>query len=213
MLHKFSIITVAAVLLCVGMACRRDQADSAVSTPTDDPKPSVEDLLIFPEEMQVADESVNEFVARAMTVCAAGRYEDFRLLWSARDQPLSRGEYEMGWQAVREIRIRALERVRLGPDSTRGGEDGEFVYVILAGVSLDPTQSAGGQEPNREAVLMAIREQDDWRLARAPKKMREWIRDRFKPGAGVSSVGTTDHQPDIDVPSTMTRPPKTGHGG
>jgi hypothetical protein len=71
------------------------------------------DVLIFPGALHVADDSVNEFVARAMSICGQGEYEPFRLLWSVRETPLTRGQFDEGWQAVQHIEIKALREARL----------------------------------------------------------------------------------------------------
>ncbi len=174
-------------LLCIGPSCRREN-DSA----SEDPRPADArqqsvDLVVFPDELLVEDASVNDFVTSAMAVCAGGDYERFRLLWSPRHDPLPRSEYEQGWQAVRQIRIRALEKVILAPDPRQGRTQAETVYAVLADVSLDPTHAAGQKEPKREVVLMLTREHDAWRLASAPKQMRVWIRDRARTGEGVNA--------------------------
>ena len=154
------------------------------------------DLLVFPSALQTEDVSVNAFVKSAMMDCAGGDYDVFRLLWSAREDPLPRGEYEQGWQAAREIRIRALEKVMLSADPTRGRDEDETVYVILANVSLDPTHRAGHREANREVVLMLVREHDTWRLARAPKKMRTWIKERVSGDSKVLPEAPNTPSPD-----------------
>ncbi len=153
------------------------------------------ELLVFPDEVRVEDASVNDFLERAMEDCASGDYDKFRLLWSARQEPLPRDEFEQGWQAVRQIRIRALQRVMLAPDPDHELDQGETVYAFLADVALDPMHRAGQREPNREVVLMVIREHEQWRLARAPKPMRTWIKEQ--PSA-------VSHQP-----SAISHPPRS----
>ncbi|MFQ5610470.1 MAG: hypothetical protein ACE5F8_09425, partial [Woeseiaceae bacterium] len=132
----------------------------------------------FPESLHVADESVNAFVARAMAECASGDYERFRLLWSIRHDPLPRDEYEQGWQAVQRIEVRRLEPVILSGSNAAVPPDSDQAYAILAEVSLDPNRPAGQREPNREAVLLIVREDDAWRLARPPRALKEWIHER-----------------------------------
>jgi len=148
-------------------------------------------MLLFPDELRVADASVNDFVARAMETCAAGDYEAFRLLWTARDDPLPRDEFEQGWKAVQKIRLRALEKVRLAPDPDAGRIEAQEVYAAYAQVELDPSLQPNRPEPHREVILMMVREQDGWRLASAPKAMREWIRKRHADGP----TGAADTSP------------------
>ncbi|UCC31830.1 MAG: hypothetical protein JSU86_06045 [Phycisphaerales bacterium] len=165
-------------LLCLAPACRRDEDVSQNGTAANDNPKKPPELLVFPSDLRTEDDSVNAFVKHAMTQCASGHYDKFRLLWSAREDPLPRSEYQQGWQAVQEIRIRALQKAMLSADPAHGREEDETVYVIVANVSLDPTHRAGQREANREVALMLVREHDSWRLARAPKKMRAWIKER-----------------------------------
>ncbi len=159
--------------------CRRDESDDPAAKsdaePVEEAQP--ENLLVFPPSLYVEDASVNDFLRRAMHVCVRGEYDAFRLLWSAREDPLARAEFETGWQAVQQIRIRALQRVRLATDDTaKGTVSTREVYALLADVQLDPSLPAGQQESRRDVVLMILREHDEWRLGNAPKSMRAWIK-------------------------------------
>lgn len=172
---------VLASMLCLGPACRRDDEGSNVQTEGDGVEPQVRDLLVFPDELRVDDPSVNEFVEGAMATCASGDYSRFRLLWSVHQDPLPRDEYEEGWQAVRKIKIRAVEQVLLADQTELDLSGTETAYVIWADVSLDPTHRAGQREPRREVILMIIHEQEAWRLTRAPKALRNWVKEQIVP--------------------------------
>jgi hypothetical protein len=166
------------------------------------------DILVFPAELKVDDPALNDFVATAMRICASGNYEDFRRLWSAREEPMSREEFNEGWQAVQEIRIAALQKVRIdrsiandnGTNKTANknpgdedpnnnlaraktndvspAEDDGIRYVIFARVQLDAAHPVGHRNPRREVLLLLVPEQGGWRFARAPKSVRDWIRQR-----------------------------------
>ena len=156
--------------------------------------------VVFPDALRVEDESVNEFIERAMKTCAGGVYDDFRLLWSIQREPLSREEYEKGWQAIREIRVRALEQVKLAPDSDDPGGVEQLVYALLARVDLDAARLPNEEQPHREVALMLLREHDQWRLAHGPKALRAWIAkkteiDQAAPGDAEKSPS---RQPDDD---------------
>ena len=166
--------------ILVTSACRRD-GDTSHTEVIADPAPKTRDLLVFPNVLYVEDPGVNEFVEHAMAVCAAGDYDKFRLLWSAREEPLPRKEYEKGWQAVQEIRIQGLERVLLDAQrDVEGASSGQTVYALLAEVSMDPDHPAAAGEPIREVALMLVHEHEEWRLAKTPKSMRTWLKERFK---------------------------------
>jgi len=140
---------------------------------------SPRDRLDFPMDLQSADASVNAFVREAMTTCASGEYDAFRLMWSVKTEPLTREEFEKGWQAVQKIRVRALQEVSLAEDSKTGGEVSQVTaYALLADVEMDPSFRVAEKEPTREVVLMLSRENDTWRLSKAPKAMREWLKDK-----------------------------------
>jgi len=132
-------------------------------------------VLKFPPALHIDDPTVNAFVEKAMNACAAGSYDNFRVLWTAEQEPLTRAEYDAGWQAVRLIEVRALEPIKLA----RQADDGEVLekrYVLMAEVRFDPEHPAGRKEPTREAVLLLTQEQGRWRLARAPTRIRTWVR-------------------------------------
>ncbi len=191
----FSRIPLGFVVLVASIAalssCDRDKpttGTNGVSKPVAAVQPK--NILEFPAELRVQDDAINGMVEKAMSACASGDYNLFRGLWSVREEPLSREEFEEGWKAVREIRIRALQKIRIdmGADNdNRSAEPGgEVHYVVLASVVFDPTLKATQKEPEREVVLLVIPEQGEWRVARAPKSIREWIHQQLstKPVTG-----------------------------
>lgn len=164
-----------ALILTVS-GCRRGEApDSTV--PGGERAVEAADLLEFPADLRTDNAGVNEFVERAMRVCAAGNYDDFRLLWSAREEPLPRRDYEQGWHAVTRVRIRAVEKVLLvsAEEAKQNKAEPEAVFAVCAEVLLDPQRMEGRSEPKRTAVVLIVREADGWRLTRAPKEIRSWL--------------------------------------
>lgn len=159
------------MLACAGCRDKQD-ASSKAETKTVSDKTGAE--LLFPDALRVADDSVNQFVRTALTQCAKGKYEAFRALWSARRDPISRGEFEEGWHAVHRIEVKGLQKVLL--ESDPNAKASEPVYVLLVEVALDEAARVGQREPLREIVLMLVKEHDQWRLAAAPKEMRDWIK-------------------------------------
>lgn len=145
--------------------------------------------LLFPEGMAADDQVVRAFVAEAMRTCSAGNYEDFRLLWSAREEPLSREEFTRSFRAVKSIRVRALEKALLAGDDPQA--EAAVVYAMYGEIDLDPSQPIGERQPTREIVLMLVREHDQWRFAQAPKAMREWVKSKVNlPGPPASADQT-----------------------
>jgi hypothetical protein len=154
-------------------------------------------LLVFDDAVRVPDGSVNAFVERAMKSATSGDYGAFRLLWTVREEPMPKAKFDEGWQAVEQIRILALEPAIV--EMAKGGGDDatieEKVYLVLAEVRFDPRHPAGKKEPTREAVLMIVREQEQWRLAQAPKLMRDWIREKAGVGEGVGVIPNEASKP------------------
>jgi hypothetical protein len=191
--HRVILIALA---VFAGLALRCDDRAPTPEAAASKDRSKTVSVLDFPTHMRVEDPSVNDFVGRAMAVAAAGEYEPFRLLWTARHEPMSRDQYEEGWQATRQIRVRALEPAFLVPkeDSNTPGEN-EKVYLILAEVRLDPKHPAARREPKREAVLMIVREQGRWRLAQPLEPMRDWIREKVGSSPKSSGPGADTLQP------------------
>lgn len=188
------------LLLLAAPACRRSTLPDAPPEPAAPEAPAhTAPLLDFPQALHVADPSVNDFIRSAMTTAAAGRYDDFRLLWSAREEPLSREEYHQGWEAVRHVRLRALEKIVIAPDVAPADGPAPDMYAAYVEVTLDPRHRAAREKPQREAILVMVREQDRWTLMRAPKSVRDWLRGQI--------AGTVDDRPSADaVPQTSSRP-------
>lgn len=190
-------IAVGLVMLMGVQSCRR--SESQVGNESDRPPepPTPKSVLVFPEAIKVADDSVNRSLHHAMTVSMSGDYNAFRLLWSAREDPLPRDEFEKGFGAVKEIRIEALEKVMLAGGAHNAGAQnsaGEAVYAAYATIRLDPAKNLGQPEPERRVVLMLVHEHGDWRLARAPKELRVWLKDKVK--VAPSEPATAAQQPE-----------------
>ncbi len=173
--------------------CDTGEVDTRkTDVPVDDRPAKPAQVLSFPDSLHVPDESVNDFVEEAMGVCARGAYDDFRLLWSAKEEPLQEAEFNAGWKAVLAINVRALDHIRLAVPSDGGEEKLQDRYVFLAEVRFDPLRPAGRRQPTRQVVLLIGKEQDQWRLARAPAKVRTWVRDRVADAAHrTEPVGTS----------------------
>ncbi len=204
-------MTLLAGICCVS-GCRRPTSVPEEPPPSELIEEKPADFLTFSDHLRVADESVNDFIVHAMTECAGGDYERFRLLWVATQEPIPRDEYDQGWQAVREITVRAVEQVVVETDapgkSAPGGLGHERVsaYALAAEVAFDPEHPAGKREPRRQVVLMLTREHDAWRLARPPKRMRKWLRDRVWERPGVPTPASGPARPADVAGSPVSRP-------
>lgn len=181
--HNFAkTITLAAALAGVLVGCRPDSDSTNRDDGSDEVQPeSARAVLNFPQKLMVADATVNEFVAEAMQTCANGDYDAFRLLWSAREELITKREYERGWRSVLRMEIRALEEVKLAPDPARDETEPRTVYAVFAHVTFDPAQTADQQDAERQVVLVVLREHDAWRLGKAPRGLRTWLTEKADP--------------------------------
>jgi hypothetical protein len=154
------------------------------------PPPAVADTspLDFSPQVQCADAAVNQFVRHVAEVCAGGDYEQFRLLWSVREDPYPRQEFERGWKALRKVRVLSLEKMK-----TR---EGQYLYALHAQVELDPAMP----EPTRQVVLLIVQENDRWRLAKAPAHLRQKTLGHAKEGNG--NANTPDDYPGPEASSS-----------
>jgi len=178
-----------AVLVVAGIFIACDRREPAPQVPVTVESPALvqpakpTDVLVFPSALRVSDESVNAFVERAMAACSTGNYDEFRRLWSAQRDPLPRGEFEQGWQAVKTIRVRALQKIILAQtaesDAKPESVSDQDAYILLTDLSLDPKHPAGQDQPEREAALLIVRERDQWCLTKAPKQVRDWVKEHF----------------------------------
>ncbi len=186
-IQRIGLAVVATALLLPVSACRESPSVDAVTPTVGAPAPSApkpkKEVIVFPERLRVADESVNRFVSHAMETCASGDYDAFRLIWSATQEPMPRREYDEGWQAVQEIRVLTLEKVKLAAEDA-GSSEPTTVYALYVNVKLDPEHPAAQQEPERNVIAMIVREHDNWMLARAPRAMRHWIKKRLSSRIG-----------------------------
>ncbi len=177
--HWISLLVLSGFILTAGLACRR-------SAPADTEAPSIgvkepvreEPRLQFPADLNAKDASVNDFVTHAMLTATSGDYDAFRLLWSAREEPMPREEFLQGWDAVRQVRVRALQQIVIAPDSAPADIPRVDMYAVYVEVSLDPEHRAAKEKPQREAILVMVREQDRWALMRAPKDVRDYMRGK-----------------------------------
>ncbi len=181
--HNFAkTITLSAALAGVLVGCRPDSESTNRDDVSDEVQPvSARAVLNFPQKLMVADATVNEFVTEAMQTCANGDYDSFRLLWSAREELITKREYERGWRAVLSMDIRALEEVKLAPDPKRGETEPRTVYAVFADVAFDPAQTVDQQDVDRQVVLVVLREHDAWRLGKAPRGLRTWLTEKVEP--------------------------------
>lgn len=178
-MNRFVYVLSIVTFLAAVIGCRPDPRVQAEEDAEQSTREKTDDVFVFPDAVRSDDRAVNALIGEAMRCCARGDYEGFRLLWSAKEEPLTRDEYEQGFKAVKKIEIRALQKVLIADEKASNPSEGETVYVSLADVDLDPDHRASKGESHREVVLLVRREEGKWRLAHAPKAVRVWLKKRM----------------------------------
>ncbi len=175
---------VAAAAVLATVACRRD--DTAGATPSPSPRP---EPIVFRQEARAEDPAVNDFVIHAIRTCIAGDYPAFRLLWSARQEPLSEAEFRRGWRAVEKVTIHEIRKMKT--------PEGEVFYAVRGEVDLNPSEVP---HPNRNVVLVLVEENGRWRLATAPRQVRAAMLPKEAGTGDADSTGITTSAPAGDQP-------------
>jgi hypothetical protein len=106
--------------LCGCKPTREMPEEADISPPLVDSSDEPPPVLDFPAAVRTDDLSLNEFIEHVFEVCRAGRYEDYRLLHSRYEKPLSRASFKELWERVESITVEGVEAL---PDEL-GREDG-----------------------------------------------------------------------------------------
>ncbi len=118
----------------------------------------------FPPSARADDDSVNSIVERALQACVRNQYEEFRSLWLATDEPVKKRHYEQKWQPVRHIVVRKVQPMRHAQDDS-----------ILYYVDVNLEFGRGSRKGERDIVFLVVKNNETWRLSRAPKSLVQKI--------------------------------------
>lgn len=172
---KFNAILLGIAAVCVGACEPGEESKMALPPSTIAETPGVERAgYSLPHELRLDNDSANEFVELAMNAVSAGDYDPFRLLWSVKDEPVSRDDFEQRWTGLTQVRVRKLRPIIL--KNADGVPTGDETYAILVDFSSDPAVVSRRREPLRDIVWLVVNEQGQWRLAKPPKKVKLWLR-------------------------------------
>ena len=159
--------------------CGKEGMDQPSPQPSPTPDAS---RVVIPESVRADDPSVNDFIAQIIATCVAEDYEAFRLLWSAREKPISEKEFRRGWRATQSVTIlNILKR--------RRREEGDIVYVVHGKMQLDP--GANIAAPQRELVLLLVKEQERWHIASAPRSVAKALKASAANTNSLSDIGSS----------------------
>lgn len=125
--------------------------------------------FVFPVAARTYDLSLNQFVDRFARVCMEGRYTDFRLLLSRRRPPILPPRFESNFNALKRVRIRAIEQMPAVPDV-----EGQ-VYLMSAEYELEDHAVRAGERV-KEIHVALTQEEGAWRIGPIPSDALERLR-------------------------------------
>jgi hypothetical protein len=154
--------------------------------------------IVFPESVRTPDLSLNRFVDRFARVCVQGKYPDLRLMLSSRSgDPLVARRFESMFNALKQVRILALEKMPTVPDV-----EGP-VYLMKAEYVLE--DFAVSKARKTELVRLAIaREEGNWRIGPIPRsvlaRLEAYRASTSQPdGEGVPTTGPVTTAPALET--------------
>jgi len=163
---RVCVSVIACAVLTVG-GCKPSTSQESLSTPS--PSPSPDDpaatLVEFAPGFECDEPAVPELLTKAVRACIDQDYEAFRLLWSAREDPISEKEFIRAWRASPKFTLKEMHKMKT--------PEGEVFYAVRAFVSLDPNEVP---EPERDIVLCVVNESGQWRLKKAPRKLNKLLK-------------------------------------
>lgn len=160
--------------------------------------------VVFPAECHTADESLNAFVEDLLKRCVEGQYGSYRAAVASQIDPMNKYTFERAWHAVKEVRIREIRLVYTPPPEGVPPERAEQrpellgpIYCAHATITL--RQVKPPHRPEREVVVLIIRENGEWRLGPpAPARLKHEIMGE----SAEPSDLVEPRNPPADIPST-----------
>ncbi len=191
-------------------ACREEPTPSATSQVVDaeikDPirKRSDAPEILFPDTVRTTDASLNQFIDNLLRACVEGEYGLYRLAVGSQYEPLNRRNFERAWHAVKEVRLRKIERVhepttrQIDPARTDiRPELKGTIYCAHATITLREDRK---NKPVREVVVLIIQEDGQWKLGPpASQALKRRIMGTDSPAADL-----------VDIPDRKTDPAESG---
>lgn len=149
-------------VIAISAGCKRGDSEETSTTILPDPsaEQTPKEVIVFPPDFQCDEPGVPELLKQAVQACTDQDYERFRSFWSAREDPITEKEFIRAWRASPKFDLKELRQMKT--------PEGEIVYAVRALVSLDPNEVP---EPERDVVMLIVKEGDAWRLKRAPRKL------------------------------------------
>jgi len=103
---------------------------------------------------------LDAFVKRFITICLDGKYEQYRLCWTAYADPISRARFQAAWNRVSKV---VIKRIAPAPEEIKARRP---AYLVAVTVYLRPPAKA----TQKNLYVLVQREADRWAVAPAPKR-------------------------------------------
>ena len=201
MRNKLIIITLVACLGCIfawaysGDSSKKDKANGGGGSGS-----AVE--IVWAPGAKCRSQEVNDFVAKALTVCAEGDYEEYRLLWSLDHQPTNRKRFMQLRDATEQVQVKTIRRLQFRlPDGSMKGADPP-VYVLHAFVALkEEAKQRSERLKDRDLILQIVRRNNAWCFIPAAKEVKDSLLAGHSDPPTAVPPGTPLHTPPDAVPS------------
>ena len=197
MRNKLNIITWVACFGCIlAWGCDRSSTKKNSASGGRGSDSAVE--IVWAPDAKCQNQEVNDFVAKAMTVCADGDYEEYRLLWSLDHQPTNRKRFMQLRDATEQVQVKTIRRLQFRlPDGSMKILDTP-VYVLHAFVALkEEAKQRSERLKDRDLILQIVRRHNAWCFIPAAKEVKK------------SLLGGDSGRPPDAVPTQP--PPGDGH--
>ncbi len=173
MRNKLKIIAVVAGLGCI-FAWAYSGGSSKNNKPSGAGGSDSAVRIVWTPGAKCKNAEVNDFVAKALTVCAEGDYEEYRLLWSLDHQPTSRKRFMQLRDATEKVEVKTIRRLQFRlPDGSMKSLDTP-VYVLHAFVALkEEAKQRSERLEDRDLILQVVRRNDAWCFIPAAKEVKE----------------------------------------
>ncbi len=161
--------------------------------------------IAWAPDAKCKNQEVNDFVAKALTVCAEGDYEEYRLLWSLEHQPTNRKRFMQLRDATEQVQVKTIRRLQFRlPDGSMKGMDTP-VYVLHALVALkEEAKQRSERLEDRDLILQIVRRNNAWCFIPAAEEVKESLQ------AGDS--GRSPTVPPVEPPDAVPTQPAPGGG-
>ncbi len=173
MRNKLNIISWVACFGCIlAWGCNRDSSKKDSANGGRGSDSAVE--IVWAPDAKCKNQEVNDFVAKALTVCAEGDYEEYRLLWSLDHQPTNRKRFMQLRDATEQVQVKTIRRLQFRlPDGSMKGADTP-VYVLHAFVALkEEAKQRSERLQDRDLILQIVRRNNAWCFIPAAKEVKD----------------------------------------